>query len=484
MLFNSIRYLVFLTVTVLLYYVIPNRFRWFLLLASSVYFYSLWDPFAVLWLLAITVISYLAGILLMNVKDKKVKKGITILSAGSIILILFVFKYLDFFLAQVLSACGALNIQPAFSMPEEGGFFALAAPIGISFYSFQALGYIFDVAKGKTKAARHFGKYALYISFFPHILQGPIDRSDNLLPQLDEVHSFDYDLYNHGLAIFLFGAFKKVVIADRLAMLVDSVYGNLGEYSGQAFWLASVFYTFQIYCDFSGYTDMALGSAELMGFRLPENFKRPYLATSISDFWRRWHISLSNWFRDYIYIPLGGSRVAEWRWALNVMVVFLVSGIWHGAAWAFIMWGLLHGLCQVIGKYKGRLSARIFKRETWLLRCFRTLVTFLIVNLLWIPFRVNALEDLKVIGKGFFRLMPDFNVYKLGVGKQDVRFSFLLILFVIITDVIGETIGGYALLQKLHVVARRALYMVCVFVIILFGIYGSLSADSFIYFQF
>ena len=482
MLFSSIRYLLFLTINVLLYYILPDRHRLYLLLASSLYFYCAWDPFSVIWLLAITVISYRAGLSLSRSDDPLKRKRITALSAGSILFILFIFKYLDFILLRAINAAGALGVH--LSADTVTGILSIAAPIGISFYTFQSLGYIFDVFRGRTEASRDAVKYALSIAFFVHIMQGPIDRSDNLLPQLDEHHDFEYDRFCHGMAIFLFGAFKKVVIADRLAILVNTVYGNVRDYRGQAFWIASVFYTFQIYCDFSGYTDMALGSAELMGFRLPENFRRPYLATSVTDFWRRWHISLSRWFRDYVYIPLGGNRCSEARWALNVLIVFLISGLWHGTAWAFIIWGLLHGLCQVIGKYKARLSSRIFPTEHLWLRCFRIAVTFLIVNLLWIPFRVNSFEDLTLIFRRLFQFTPKLRIDSLGMVKEDFRLSLVLILFVILTDAVSERTSVYGLLQKLPVLVRRGLYMLCIFAIILFGVYGSLSAESFIYFNF
>ena len=488
MLFTSFRYLIFLTITVVLYYVVPVRMRLPLLLFASLYFYAVWDPFSLVWLLMIIVISYLAGIILSQTQDEQKKKQIAALSSGSMLLVLIAFKYKDVLITRILNIADAHGLMPASYASDSKRLLAAAVPVGLSFFTFQALGYIFDVARGKTKASWDFGKYALFIAFFPHIMQGPIDRADNLLPQMDEVHTFDYEGYNHGLAMILFGAFKKVVIANRLAVLVDTVYEKVGGYSGQAYWVAAVFFAFQIYCDFSGYTDMALGSAELMGFRLPVNFKRPFLATSVSDFWRRWHISLSNWFRDYLYFPLGGSHVSEARWAFNVMVVFLVSGLWHGTSWTFLLWGFLNGLCQVVGKYKNRLLAGVFGDgygdRSRIIHCLRVAVTFLIVVLLLIPFRANSLGDLKVILKGFFRPMPDFSIYHLGAGRQDVNFSILLIFIVIVTDVIGETVGGYALLQKMPVLVRRVFYMACVFVILLFGVYGSLTSDSFIYFRF
>ena len=488
MIFTSFRYLIFLTITVVLYYAVPIRMRLPLLLIASLYYYAVWDPFSVVWLLVIIVISYLAGIILSQTQDERKKMQITTLSAGSILLVLIAFKYKDIVITRILNTADTHGLMPSSYASDSKRLLAAAVPVGLSFFTFQALGYIFDVAKDKTKVSWDFGKYALFISFFPHIMQGPIDRTDNLLSQMDEVHTFDYEKYNHGLAMILFGAFKKVVIANRIAILVDTVYGKVGEYSGQAYWVAAVFFAFQIYCDFSGYTDMALGSAELMGFRLPVNFKRPFLATSVSDFWRRWHISLSNWFRDYLYFPLGGSHVSEARWVFNVMVVFLVSGLWHGTAWTFLLWGFLNGLCQVIGKYKNKLFAGVFGDgygdRSRLFHCVRVAITFLILVLLFIPFRANSLGDLNVIRNGFFRLMPEFSIYHLGAGREDVNFSILLILFVIVTDVISETIGGYTLLQKMPVLVRRVLYMACVFVIILFGVYGSLTSDSFIYFRF
>lgn len=484
MLFSSIRYLVFLTITVLLYYLIPHRFRLILLLASSLYFYASWNPRSMIWLLSITAASYIAGLLLSRTEDIRKRRMITVISAGGILSILLVFKYLSFFLKQFFRAADILGIDSLSAIKSSADSLSFAAPIGISFYTFMALSYVFDVSRRKIAPTDNIGHYGFSIAFFPHLLEGPIDRPGDLLQQIAKKHDFDYDSFCHGLALFLFGAFKKVVIADRLTLLVDTVFNNVHDYTGQAFWVASVFYTFQIYCDFSGYTDMALGSAELLGFKLTENFKRPYLATSISDFWRRWHISLSRWFRDYIYIPLGGNRCSETRWAINVLVVFLISGLWHGASWTFIFWGLFHGLCQVIGKYKSKISSRIFHNETLPLKIFRILVTFLIVNILWVLFRANSFHDFLVICKRSFSLSPDFSIFKLGAGKGDVLLSLLLIAFVILTDVISELKGGYRFLQGFPVIVRRGLYMICIFTILLFGIYGSLSADSFIYFTF
>ena len=479
MVFTSVQYMLFLPCVTLAYWLLPLKARWPLLLAASYFFYAFVTPSFAIWLAVVTAITYLGGVLLDKYAEKKRKKWILFFSAGIVLGILFVFKYLNFTIEQINAVLGWSGSQTALSSVS------LVMPLGLSFFTFQALGYLFDVAKGKRPAEKHLGKYALFIAFFPHLSQGPIDRSDHLLPQLHERHSFDPEMATHGLVLILFGVFKKIVIADRLALLVNEVFNNVGAYSGQAFWLGSIFYTFQIYCDFSGYTDIALGSAELLGYRLQENFKRPYLATSVADFWRRWHLSLSRWFRDYLYIPLGGNRVSAARWALNVMIVFAVSGIWHGAAWTFIIWGLLHGFFQIVGKFKTeKITSRIVKKDSWLIHGLRVCVTFFLINLLWIVFRANSLQDLVSIFGKFFAWMPELTLTGFGISYQEMIFSFALIGLVILSDILDETIGCYALLRRMPLPVRWLLYLCALYGVILFGVYGSLSASSFIYFNF
>lgn len=483
MVFTSTRYLLFLPCVVLLYYILPHRFRWVMLLAASFYFYSCWSIWMLPWLIGIILISYTAG-LLMDSEDGQTSLSATrrrwgiLLGIVSLIAVLFSLKYLNFLVEQIEAVGSALGSDK--TLPR----FNWVVPVGISFFIFQAMGYVFDVYRGKTKAATHLGKYALFIAFFPHLAQGPIDRSDNLLPQIDEVHRFDYVAARRALVLIFFGVFKKVVVADRLAVLVDTVFGNVAQYSGLSCWVAALFYSFQIYCDFSGYTDIALGSAGLMGFRLVENFNTPYLATSIADFWRRWHISLSRWFRDYIYIPLGGSRVTEVRWAFNVMAVFLVSGIWHGAAWTFILWGVLHGLFQIIGKYKSKLVKKLIPTENLAVRTVRILITFTLVTLLWSLFRAASIADYWTLLKGMVSFSSGSDLLALGMEKNELILSFALIGLTIIFDLLHAKVGLPDAVERLALPLRWVIYLVFLFTIILFGRYGSLTADSFIYFQF
>ena len=483
MLFTSTQYLLFLPVVVLLYYLLPHRSRWALLLTASLYFYACWSLRMLPWLIVIILISYTAGLLLdseagqTSLSVTRRRWGI-LFGIGSLAAVLLAFKYLNFFSEQVEAVIHALGSER--TLPR----FDWIVPVGISFFTFQAMGYVFDVYRGKIRAATHLGKYALFIAFFPHLAEGPIDRADNLLPQIDEVHRFDYEQARRALVLIFFGVFKKVVVADRLAVLVDTVFGNVGQYGGLSSWTAALFYSFQIYCDFSGYTDIALGSAGLMGFRLVENFNTPYLAVSIADFWRRWHISLSRWFRDYLYIPLGGSRVKEARWALNVMLVFLVSGIWHGAAWTFILWGVLHGLFQIIGKYKSRLVKKLIPTENLVVRTVRVLVTFLLITLLWALFRSASVADYWTLLKGMFSFSRASDLLALGMQKNELILSFALIGLTVVFDLLHAKFTLPDAVERLPLPLRWIIYLVFLFAIILFGRYGSLTADSFIYFQF
>lgn len=482
MILNSVQYLLFLPVVVALYYITPGRLRWFVLLIASYFFYACWNIELVFWLALITLVSYGAAFLIDKKDVPLTRKRLLGASCVVILSVLFAFKYINFSLEQI-SVITALVGKP---VKFAGVKWVL--PVGISFYTFMALGYLFDVYRKKITVTKHLGKYALFISFFPHIAQGPIDRAALLLPQFDEIHRFDYDLVKKGLLLILWGAFKKMVIADRLALLVDTVFNNVTAYSGQAFWIASIFYTFQIYCDFSGYTDMALGSANLMGFRLYPNFHCPYLATSVTDFWKRWHISLTSWFRDYIYIPLGGNRVSEARWALNVMIVFLISGLWHGASWTFILWGGLHGLCQLIGKYESKITDKYLVTKSALaltiIKFLNIASTFLIVNFLWSLFRANSIQDWLVMFSRLAIPMKKFDPFKLGMQKEDFVFSIILIVLLMILEYLHTKTDLYEFIQNRPLPVRWTIYMAGIFIVILFGVYGTLSANSFIYFQF
>ncbi|MCI8341893.1 MAG: MBOAT family protein [Firmicutes bacterium] len=478
MLFNSIEYLVYLPIVVILYFIIPHRHRWLLLLAASYFFYMCWNIKYSMLIFLSTTITFFSSILIYKSNSKRKKKLWMILSLVSNLGILFFFKYFNFTVNTLtgVALMFGINIQ----VPN----FELLLPVGISFYTFQALSYTLDVYQGKLEPTSHFGKYALFVSFFPQLVAGPIERSKNLLHQFDEEHNFDYDMAKRGFLLIIWGVFKKVVIADRLAILVDTVFNNVGGYSGQAYWIASLFFTFQIYCDFSGYSDIAIGSANLMGYRLMTNFKRPYLSKSIAEFWRRWHISLSTWFKDYLYIPLGGNKVSVSKWRINIMVVFLVSGLWHGANWTFVIWGGLHGAFQIVGRLKNQFRPKKYNGNCKLNGLISILITFALVNFAWIIFRANSLEDFGTICKGLFVSMNDFDVFSLGLVKQDFYLSIILIAFLFISDIVSEKIDVYGLLQKQILPLRWIVYLISIFSIILFGFYGSLSEASFIYFQF
>ena len=483
MVFTSTQYLLFLPIVVLLYYILPHRYRWGMLLAASFYFYACWSLWMVPWLLMVIAIYYTAGLLIApeersSPTDVVRRKWGIVLGCGTLVGALILTKYSNFIIEQIVKAGKILHVS------LQPPHVSVSAPVGISFFIFQSLGYIFDVYRKKVKVTTHLGKYALFIAFFPHLAEGPIDRANNLLPQFDEVHHFDYETARTALVLIFFGVFKKVVVADRLAVLVDTVFDNVGQYSGLSCWVAALFYSFQIYCDFSGYTDIALGSAGLMGFRLVENFNTPYLASSIADFWRRWHMSLSTWFRDYIYIPLGGSRVSEGRWALNVMIVFLISGIWHGAAWTFILWGVLHGLFQIIGKYKSRLIKKLIPRENNFVKGARVFITFFLVTLLWALFRSASIQDYWTLLKGMVSFSSKSNLLALGMEKNELILSFILIGMTMMFDLLHAKYKLPDAVERLPLPARWILYLLFLFAIILFGRYGSLTADSFIYFNF
>lgn len=476
--FNSIEYMIFLPVIAMLYYLMPYRIRWVLLLAGSYFFYMCWNVEYSLLMMTSTIITFLSGLFIGRAKSVVWKKIWVATSFCSNLAILFFFKYYNFAVDSLTEVFAMMGKE----LPIPN--FEVLLPVGISFYTFQALSYTVDVYRGDINPTKHFGKYALFVSFFPQLVAGPIERTPNLLAQFNEKHKFNYDMAKRGFLLVLFGLFKKIVIADRLAMLVDTVYNDVGSYGGQAYLVATLFFAFQIYCDFSGYSDMAIGSANILGFRLMKNFKAPYLAKSIAEFWRRWHISLSTWFRDYLYIPLGGSRVSFPRWCINTMIVFLVSGLWHGANWTFVIWGALHGAWQIIGRLKNNYLWKDKKPDNVFVNAVSVVITFVLANFAWIFFRANTVSDAMTICKGMFVWTEDFDIYALGLVEQDVILSFVLIGFLYVVDLIGNKVDIYEKIQKCTFPIRWVIYLCGIFTIILFGIYGDLSAGSFIYFQF
>ena len=496
MLFNSIDFLIFFPVVVLLYFVIPKRVRYLWLLGCSYYFYMCWNPRYALLILTSTAITYLSGILIHRTnaienerKRTHLKKLWVGLSFGSNLAILCVFKYLTFFLESLATALGFAGIS--MTVPTID----LLLPVGISFYTFQALSYTMDVYRGDIDAEPNFLRYALFVSFFPQLVAGPIERSGSLLHQLREHQTFDYVRARRGLVLMGWGFFQKMVIADRLAILVDTVYNDPVGKSGAAVILATVLFCFQIYCDFGGYSNIAIGAAKVIGIDLMENFRQPYLATSIRDYWRRWHISLSTWFRDYLYIPLGGNRKGKVRSMVNLLVVFLVSGLWHGAAWHYVIWGGLHGLYQVAGAVTAPVRRKLREilsiRENGLFhRFYATVITFGLVAAAFVLFRINCMSDcITMLRAVLFDLTPasllNGGIFELGLQKPDFIVAILSVLVLITSDFVREKCRPGEILDRQPLLLRWIVYLVLIFAILIFGIYGpSYEATAFIYFAF
>jgi alginate O-acetyltransferase complex protein AlgI len=342
MLFNSLSFLIFFLIVSSLYFALPHRFRWLLLLAASCFFYMCFIPIYILILAATIGVDYVAGILIERTPDPARKKAYLMMSIVSVCAILFVFKYFNFFNNNLAALARVLH----WNYPIKT--LRLLLPIGLSFHTFQSLSYVFEVYRGRQAAEKHFGLYSLYVMYFPQLVAGPIERPQNLLRQFKVVKCFDWQRLWNGASLSLWGLFKKVVVADSLAIYTDTIYNNSRQHTGTSLLLATYFFAIQIYCDFSGYSDIARGISRIYGIELMKNFETPYFAKSISEFWSRWHISLSTWFRDYVYIPLGGNRVSLARNMFNIGVVFLISGLWHGANWTFVIWGALHGMYYLV----------------------------------------------------------------------------------------------------------------------------------------
>ena len=494
MLFNSLEFLIFFPVVALLYFVIPHKVRYLWLLAASYFFYMCWNPKYALLMLTSTVITYASGLVIAKADTLNkpwLKKLSVALSFSSNIAILFFFKYFDFAIDNInrlLSATGFQLINVGFD---------ILLPVGISFYTFQALGYTMDVYRKDVEPEKNFFRYALFVSFFPQLVAGPIERSSNLIKQLRERHYFDTKRVARGLMLMLWGFFEKLVIADRAAYFVNAVYNNpTAETSkGLSIIIATLLFAFQIYCDFASYSDIARGAAEVMGFNLMRNFDTPYFSLSVGEFWRRWHISLSSWFRDYLYIPLGGNRKGTARKYFNLMVVFLVSGLWHGASWNFIIWGALNGIYQVAGAitapFRKKLADRVNGGEvTFSSKLLKLMITFALICFSWIFFRANTMSDALLLIKNLFVYNPwfltDGTLFTFGLDQKDmlVLFLSLLVLFVVsLAKYRKVEIREWVLKQGIWF--RYALYLVAIFAVLIFGVYGSnYDSATFIYFQF
>jgi alginate O-acetyltransferase complex protein AlgI len=481
MLFNSLLFAIFFPTVVMLYFAIPYRFRWILLLAASYYFYMCWRAEYIILIVISTIIDYFAAIKMSETEDKSKRKKFLYLSLFGNLGMLFLFKYYNFFNTSISSVFNQFNIF--YNSPS----FKLLLPVGISFYTFQTLSYTIEVYRGNQKPERHFGIFALYVSFFPQLVAGPIERSTNLLPQFYRKNDFDYNRVKHGLMQMAWGFFKKLVIADRLGAYVNTVYNSPGNYSGIPLILATYFFAFQIYCDFSGYSDIAIGASRIMGYDLMKNFNRPYFSKSISEFWSRWHISLSSWFRDYVYISLGGNRVSKWKWYRNLFITFMISGLWHGANWTFILWGSLHGFYLIFSIWTKDIRQKIaeFTRLAeypTIHKWFKILVTFHLVLISWVFFRANSISDAMTI----FSRMTIFNFENLGsignVTKLGVLISIFVIIIMEVIHILQSKMNFYEVLIKKSLLFRWSIYSIFVFLIILLGDFG--GKVDFIYFQF
>lgn len=494
MLFNSIDFLIFFPIVVLVYYLIPRKVKYIWLLAASYYFYMCWNAKYVVLILFSTVITYFSGLVIGKVKSRTAKKWTVAVSFLANLAVLGFFKYFDFFLHNLNKVLAAAHL----SVIENP--FSFLLPVGISFYTFQALSYTVDVYRGKVEPEKNLLKYALFVSFFPQLVAGPIERTENLLGQIhrmDREKVFDYEKFVSGFAMMLWGLFMKMVIADRLSLFVDGVFDNLYMVGTVETVLAAIAFAFQIYGDFAGYSAVAIGAARVMGFELMENFNAPYFATSVGDFWHRWHISLSTWFRDYLYIPLGGNRKGKARKYLNLMITFFASGFWHGAAWTFIIWGGLHGLYQVIGELmkpvRNKLCSMLkMKTDVFSFKLGKVLGTFVLVDFAWVFFRADSFEQLALF---FNRMFTRFNpwvlfnerLFTFGIDRKEWGILAVALLLLFLVDLLRYckelTLGDFLLKQNLWF--RYAVMVLLVAAILVYGEYGiNFDSNQFIYFRF
>ncbi len=476
--FNSLEFAIFLPIVFIVYWAVPQRARWVVLLISSYYFYMSWNAAYVVLILFTTAVSYTAGWLIHRFSDNlRRKRRILAACIATCFAVLFVFKYFNF---AVGSICGLVTF---FGYPVHEVSLKLLLPVGISFYTFQTASYVIDVYRGTVPAEKHFGYYALFISFFPQLVAGPIERPGNLLPQLRQKNRrFDYNKAVDGLKLMTWGFYKKMAVADRIGPYVDVVFDNVHAHNGGALLIASLLFTIQIYCVFSGYSDIAIGTAKLLGIDLMTNFRTPYFSGSIREFWGRWHISLSQWLRDYIYIPLGGNRKGRARQSINIMITFLASGLWHGAGWNFVLWGGMHGVGQVAENVifpKGKCEKGIAK-------VLRTIGTFIFCSLAWIFFRCANISDAWYavthlwagVGRGYISA----GLSQMGLGRMSLGICMLAIMILVAVDYIISKKNVIETLKARPVVLRWTLYLALVLAVIFLSPVG--GNGQFIYFQF
>ncbi|MBU3011830.1 MBOAT family protein [Polaribacter vadi] len=490
MFFNSIDFAVFFPIVFVLYWFFSKNLtkRNLLILGASYLFYGWWDWRFLVLILISSLVDFIIGIKLYESTSKKQKNIYLIISLFVNLGLLVYFKYTNFFIETFVESF------IFFGKKIDNISLNIILPVGISFYTFQTLSYSIDIYRNQLKPTKNWLAFFSFVSFFPQLVAGPIERASHLLPQFYKTYKFNYKLVKSGLLLIVFGLFKKMVIADRAALYVNEVYNNVDGYTGVEYFYATVFFAVQIYCDFSGYSDIAIGVARTMGFDLMKNFDSPYFSKSLTEFWRRWHISLSTWFRDYVFIPLGGSRKGKMKTYFNLFIVFVISGLWHGAAITFIIWGAIHGLILIVEKASLKFKNKIFKRihldkNSHFIKLFFSLLTFFIVCLAWVFFRANSLADAVIIIDGIFN---QFNLgdvflketYLIGFKPNEFRVLIGSITILIMVELLHKK---YSLVKRLNahgIVFRWFIYFLMVFVIIIFGKYGDEIIKEFIYFQF
>lgn len=494
MLFNSFHFLCFFPIVTLLYYLMPHRAKRLWLLILSYYFYMSWKPEYAALILISTVVTYAAGGMIGQTQDKWKRKVFLVGGIAVNLSILCYFKYTNFLVDTINKILGFGGIHTQIEL------FDIILPVGISFYTFQALGYLIDVWRGDTKAEKNFIKYALFISFFPQLVAGPIERSGNLLNQLESItqkRRVDYRLLANGFMLMVYGMFLKVVISDRIVLAVDYIFEHFMTLGGVELFLGAIAFSIQIYCDFSGYSLIAVGAAQVLGMKLMENFSTPYFAASVKEFWRRWHISLSSWFRDYVYIPLGGSRCSRFKADRNLMITFLLSGLWHGASWHFILWGGVHGAYQIVGKAllpcRNWMKRKLAVDETcFSYRLLQILITDLLVVFAWIFFRA---ENVGVAISYIQRIFANWDatvlltekIYTLGLGIVEMNILCISLVVLLFADLVrykkGLRIDEF--LERQNLWFRWFVTIMMAVMIVTVGKYGPGSVEaSFIYFQF
>lgn len=483
MTFTDFSFFIFLPVVFFLHWLIPHRFRWFLLLVSSLYFYMSWNAKYIVLILFTMVVSYVCGILLERETNPNYKKWIIAGCLVACLGVLFVFKYMNWLITLLNGAFAQFRI------PIQMGTLSLLLPVGISFYTFQTLSYVIDVYRGKIKAEHHFGIYATFITFFPQLVAGPIERTDSLLPQIRRERNFQYEQATYGMILMSWGFFKKVAIADTLGRYADNIFNSVPEKAGLAIIFGVLCFTIQIYCDFSGYSDIAIGTAKLFGIDLCRNFRSPYFSRSIKEFWSRWHISLSTWFRDYVYIPLGGSRCSTAKNCRNLIVTFLLSGLWHGAGLHYVVWGALHGLAQCGEKFL--LPARKNHSKIW--DALSVVLVFIFCNFAWIFFRAETTQDaLWMIAHMFDGISSPVSYLITGYrqsgisDKLDLVSIFLALAVLAGFDFVDSKQDCIELLKKQNLLLRWSVYIV-LSVVWIYAWIASFAAETesnFIYFQF